>query len=255
MPDPSAPPVLPAAFVHGPAAALDVLLVHGAGGDRTHFPPGLADLPGARVHMLDLPGHGTAGGRGADTIAAYADAVAAYVASARLGRVVLAGHSMGGAIVQTLALRRPGWLVGQALLGTGSRLKVLPVLFDLIDDDWPAAVATVVGGLFGPDADPALVAAVRARYLALDPLVLRGDLRACNGFDAGAALAGLVLPTLVVAAEHDAMTPPKYGRTLAATIPGARYVEIAGAGHLFALERPQALRTALAAFLDTLITE
>lgn len=255
MTDPSATPVLPAAVVHGCAAGPavpDVLLIHGAGGDHRHFPPALTDLPGVRVHALDLPGHGAAEGRFADSVEVYADAVAAYVESCGLTRVVLAGHSMGGAVVMTLALRAPAWLRAQVLIGTGSRLKVLPVLFDLIDDDWPGAVATIVSGLFGPDADPAQVEAVRGRYLDGPPARLRADLRACTRFDIGERLGTLRLPTLVVSGALDVMTPPKYGRALAAAIPGAHHVEIAGAGHMLALERPQAVRAAIAGFLNTL---
>ena len=110
MTDPSATPVLPAAVVHGCAAGAevpDVLLIHSAGGDRRHFPPALTDLPGVRVHALDLPGHGAAGGGFADRVEVYADAIAAYVEARGLARVVLAGHSMGGAVVMTLAVVMP----------------------------------------------------------------------------------------------------------------------------------------------------
>lgn len=255
MSDPSVTPVLPSAAACVPAAGLDLLLIHGAGGDHRHFPPALLDLPGVRVHALDLPGHGDAGGQGAGDIEAFADAIAAWVEARGLRAVVLAGHSMGGAIVQTLALRAPAWLRAQVLLATGSRLKVLPVLFERIDDDWPAAVAIVIGGLFGPHADAALIETQRSRYLELSPALLRADLRACDRFDAGARLGALRLPTLVVSGECDVMTPPKYGRALAATIPGAQHVEISGAGHLLMLERPAAVRAAFADFIATLATE
>jgi pimeloyl-ACP methyl ester carboxylesterase len=34
-----------------------------------------------------------------------------------------------------------------------------------------------------------------------------------------------------LSAEHDRIARPEYGRALAAAIPGATYVEVAGAGH------------------------
>ncbi|HMV40874.1 MAG TPA: alpha/beta fold hydrolase, partial [Plasticicumulans sp.] len=68
----------------------------------------------------------------------------------------------------------------------------------------------------------------------------------------GERLGTLRLPTLVVSGALDVMTPPKYGRALAEAIPGAHHVEIAGAGHMLALERPQAVRAALTGFLTTL---
>jgi len=54
---------------------------------------------------------------------------------------------------------------------------------------------------------------------------------------AAAELAGL--PTLVVSAEHDRIAPPSLGRALAAGIPGARYVEIAGAAHGVTIQDPE----------------
>jgi pimeloyl-ACP methyl ester carboxylesterase len=46
----------------------------------------------------------------ASEIAAYAAVVAELVAALQLDALVLAGHSMGGAIALELALQQPGWL-------------------------------------------------------------------------------------------------------------------------------------------------
>ncbi|MGA8892971.1 MAG: alpha/beta fold hydrolase, partial [Anaeromyxobacteraceae bacterium] len=45
---------------HAPedATGLPLLLVHGAGGTRLHWPGALRRLPGRRVIAVDLPGHG-----------------------------------------------------------------------------------------------------------------------------------------------------------------------------------------------------
>jgi pimeloyl-ACP methyl ester carboxylesterase len=50
-------------------------------------------------------------------------------------------------------------------------------------------------------------------------------------------LAGI--PTLVVSAEKDLIAPPSSGRVIAAGIPGARYIEIAGASHSFPILEPE----------------
>jgi pimeloyl-ACP methyl ester carboxylesterase len=56
------------------------------------------------------------------------------------------------------------------------------------------------------------------------------------------------IPTLVVVGERDALTPPADSEAIAAAIPGARLVTIAGAGHLTPMERPKAVSEALAEF-------
>ena len=49
------------------------------------------------------------------------------------------------------------------------------------------------------------------------------------------------LPTLVIAGEHDRITPATAGRKLAAALPQARFVEIAKAGHAPFLSHPAAV--------------
>jgi pimeloyl-ACP methyl ester carboxylesterase len=53
-----------------------------------------------------------------------------------------------------------------------------------------------------------------------------------------ARLAGVTAPTLVIWGEADRIADPGYGRALAAAIPGARFQELAGTGHLPQLETP-----------------
>src|SRR6476646_7194850 len=82
-----------------------LLLVHGLGGSAANWLT-LAPLllPGRRVVVPELPGHG-----GSDPLpaaaglSAYADALAALLD----GPSGVVGHSLGGAIALRLAIRRP----------------------------------------------------------------------------------------------------------------------------------------------------
>ena len=56
--------------------------------------------------------------------------------------------------------------------------------------------------------------------------------------------------TLVVWGAKDGMTPPKYGRALARTLPYAAFVSIPRAGHLPHIEQPELFGQALDAFLS-----
>jgi len=57
------------------------------------------------------------------------------------------------------------------------------------------------------------------------------------------------VPTLVVAGEHDSISPPDEMREMANQIPESEFVEIADAGHMSPLENPQEFNAALRAFL------
>lgn len=83
-----------------------------------------------------------------------------------------------------------------------------------------------------PETTAAQLAPIFGHDLADQPPVAMRQLRALAAHDVSSRLGELAdIPTLVVSAEHDMISRPEYGRAIAAGIPGARYVEIAGAAH------------------------
>jgi pimeloyl-ACP methyl ester carboxylesterase len=62
-------------------------------------------------------------------------------------------------------------------------------------------------------------------------------------------IACIRVPTLVVVGEHDRTLPPSHSRKIAATIPGARLVELPYAGHLVTVEVPDAVNRLLTDFI------
>ena len=60
----------------------------------------------------------------------------------------------------------------------------------------------------------------------------------------------LNVPSLFMVGAHDALTPPKKARDMAAAAKNSRYVEIADAGHLPTMEAPDAVNQALIEFLN-----
>lgn len=231
-----------------------LVCVHGAGGAGDVWTRQLEGLAGiARVIAPDLPGHGPGDGLGRQSVDAYADWLAAFLDALDLARPVLAGHSMGGAIAQTLALGRPGRLAGLVLVATGARLRVLPRLLELLGERPPEG-RDLVGELSYARTTPRERVAVADRVLGeTAPLVTLGDFLACDRFDVMARLEEVRIPTLVVAGVEDRLTPVKYGRRLAATIPGARLVEIEAAGHFPQLEQPDLVNRAIGEFLASLV--
>ena len=85
-----------------------VLFIHGAGGGQYtwSYQKGYFEKEFNPI-IIELPGHGGSEGKGEEEIARYAEHVDAFLKTLGLQKVFLVGHSMGGAIVQTLALTRP----------------------------------------------------------------------------------------------------------------------------------------------------
>jgi pimeloyl-ACP methyl ester carboxylesterase len=67
--------------------------------------------------------------------------------------------------------------------------------------------------------------------------------------DVTAELAKIDVPTLVVCGQHDGISTPAEMRQIAGAIPGAKYVEVAGAGHMAPLENPELVSAKIAEFL------
>lgn len=233
----------------GPMEGPTVLLVHGAGGSRLHWPPQLRRLPGSTVYTLDLPGHGQSGGSGCETVECYTEAVIAVLEAADVHGVIVIGHSMGGAIAQKLALDYPGWVSALGLIATGARLRVAPAILESIRDDFDHAVALVTRFAWAPDADQSLVELGLEALKETGPDVLFGDFLACDRFDVMDRLEEIDVPVLVVNGTGDRLTPVKYARFLAEHVRDARLVTIEGAGHMVMLERPDELGTAIQEFV------
>lgn len=241
------------ALVEGdPTHKRNLILVHGAGGDHTHWPAELRRLPGANVCALDLPGHGRSTGRERNSVGDYADTVDLFVQTLGMEQASVAGHSMGGAIAQTLALRRPRWLVSIVLVGTGARLRVHPMILEGIQTNFEATIDTICQWAYGPTTSEQMLRRGRQQLLSVDPGVIHGDYAACDAFDIMDQVGNIALPTLILTGSADKMTPPKYGQYLHDRIPGAQLVEIKDGGHMMAVEKPAEVSQAVAHFLGML---
>jgi pimeloyl-ACP methyl ester carboxylesterase len=227
-----------------------IVAIHGSGGDHTSWPENLRALSHAKVYALDLPGHGQSSGSGRNRVEAYADFIESFAAQLDLDNVTLIGHSLGGAIVQTLAVRSPVWLKRIVLVGTGARLKVHPDILDGLLSNFEATVDIVCQWAFGATASEALIDEGRKVMLNTSPEVIHGDYNACNRFDMMNRLSSIRLPALVISGTADQLTPIKYSDYLCKNIPAAKHSIIQDAGHMMALEKPEEFTKRIADFLN-----
>ncbi len=218
-----------------------IVLIHGAGGNHLHWPAALRRLPDARVYAIDLPGHGRSDGPGRTSIEEYAADVVGFLDGVGLERAILVGHSMGGAIAQTVALRYPERVAGLVLVGTGARLRVSPLILEGILQNFAGVLDLMDEWAWGPETPPELVARGRRMMARVDPQVLWGDFVACDRFDVRDQVGKISAPTLIITGSEDRMTPPRFGQWLEEHIPGARFVLVEGAGHMVMLEKPEDL--------------
>ncbi len=250
--------------VHSPRAAIHfasanenaggppLLLVHGAGGESHAWPPQLRRLAGQPVYAVDLPGHGASPGRGRANIAEYAADLDALATAAGWPPLVVAGHSMGGAIALQLAQAYPAQVAALILIGTGARLAVNPAILEETLRDPSAVITRIQRWQWAPGSDPALMEQGAAQLQATPPQTLHDDYLACDRFDLRARLGEIRQPALICCGTVDQMTPLSLSEELAARLPAAELRTFPGGGHMLPLEQPQAIAAALSEWLAAL---
>jgi len=223
--------------------------------------PTLADH--YRVLRFDLPGHALTPAPGEPfSIADIADGVIAFVDSEGGGPFHYAGISIAGAVGLELALRHPDRLLNLAVLCSGAKIgaaegwreRAAHIRANGTDD----VIAGSAERWFAPgflERSPAAAAATLATLGEVDDESYALCCDALSRFDVTGAVHGIRSRTLCVSGEFDLPTPTAQLQELAARIPGARHVTIAGVAHLPALERPETVAALLLEFLEPTLSE
>ena len=226
-----------------------LLLIHGAGGNRTHWPKSLRPVANYETFVLDLPGHGRSDLPGCNTVDDFADAVAAFIQS-MTKPIVVVGHSMGGGIAQAIGLKQLPNVVGLVLIGTSARLPVGQVILDNALANPTEAIDFIARYAWSDSAPDEMRALTRQVLTEVPPVILHGDFSACNQFNLTGQLGSINIPTLVISGSEDKMTLAKYGRFLANEIPNAQYHCLKGVGHYIMLEKPAEVAALVEQFLQ-----
>jgi len=228
-----------------------LVFIHGAGGSSAFWQAQVEGLaPRANTLAIDLPGRGRSIGPGRQKIEDYASAVADFITEINIPDPILCGLSMGGAIAQQVLLDYPNRLKAAILMGTGARMKVAPAFFQSIEEDYHNFVDWLCKICISKITDSKIVIPFREDVLRCKPEITLGDFRACDRFDVADRIASVKMPVLVVTAEEDKLTPPKFGDFLAKQIENTSRVHIMDAGHIVPMEKPDEINKVIMKFLD-----
>ncbi|HWG01080.1 MAG TPA: alpha/beta fold hydrolase [Trebonia sp.] len=213
---------------------------------------GAGDGAAARLGLagLDARGHGDSSWDGEPfTVADMADDTAAVIEATASGPVGVIGLSMGGSTALALAARRPD-LVSRLVIADGSACYGPDRV-----EQWAERARLAEGKprarqlefqrdrWFGPAfraAHPETVARACEIFLRTNSAAHAAACRALGGLDATGQLGQITVPALVMVGSEDYATPPAMARAIAAGIPGAELMVLAGARHMSLIEQPSA---------------
>lgn len=242
-----------------------VLFIAGTGGaGRTwhiHQVPAFV-AAGYRCITFDNRGIGaTESASGFSTAQMVAD-TAELIETVVGGPVRLVAMSMGAFIAQELMLVRPELVTQAVLMGTRGRVDETRRAFRAADlelaesgIELPAAYAAKVRVLenFSPKTinDAAAISEWVEMFTAF-PLRRtagwRGQMTVVPTENRLAAYRSIATEVLVIGFGDDVITPPALGREVGEALANGRYIQIANAGHLGFLERPDPVNNAMLQF-------
>lgn len=230
-----------------------IVFLHGAGGSHHTWRDQWAELKGtARIVVPDLPGHGGSGGGPKESIEAYAAWTREFAREAGIGKFVLAGHSMGGAVALQAALNGIPGLEALILAGTGAKLKVSPVILEGIASRFREFAPELVEWMMARATGTDLREDVTKDILSTRAATYAADFKACDAFDVRERIGAIRVPALLLFGDDDRLTPLRYGEYLARNLPGAVLKIIRDAGHVAMLEKAAEVNGAIRSFIRSL---
>ncbi len=220
-----------------------IIFVHGAGGSAATWFMQLKGLSNDfHIIALELNGHGKSPDRlDDDTIESYLTDINGIVK--QYEKPVLAGHSMGGALSQLYALRHPEKISGIILISTGAKLRVAPLIFDMLENNFEGYIDAAGSYMFYEETSTELIEASKNEIRKCKPSIINRDFTACNGFDIMESISEISLPSLILVGEQDLMTPMKYSNYLHEKLQNSTLHVIENAGHSVMLEQPGQFNT------------
>ncbi|HVC48012.1 MAG TPA: alpha/beta hydrolase [Terracidiphilus sp.] len=226
-------------YAMGPVKGPVVVLVHGLGGrseDWANLAPYLVKA-GFRVYMPDLPGYGKSE-KPADfsySVRDEAGVVVGFLDALGLKQVDLGGCSMGGWIVQLVAVEHPE-RVKRLMLFDSAGIYVKPKWNTSLFTPQSVAEVNELNALLTPNASkvPGFVAKDIVRITRQDGWVIQRAMTSMlTGKDTtDALLPKLAVPVLLVWGQKDAITPVTQGETIHRLVPQSALDVIPGCGHL-----------------------
>lgn len=255
------------------AAPTTMIVVHGFRGEHHGLEPVIAHLPGVRIISPDLPGFGETApipGRRHD-LDAYVEWLTAFAAAVAPGAVIL-GHSFGSIVaaaavargLKTTRLILVNPIGAPALEGPRGILTRLAVFYYWAGARLPrplgeallrnGLIVRVMSVSMAKTRDPELRRFIHDQHDTYfsrfaDREVLHQAFVTSVSHDVRESAPAIAVPTLLVAAVRDDITPIEAERHLATLFPQAELVEIDDVGHLIHYETPDQAAAAISRFL------
>jgi len=236
-----------------------VLFLHGSGMDHRAWALQTRwfAFHGYSVLAPDFPGHSLSKGEPLPSIEAMGAWLIDFLQAADVEQVHVVGHSQGFLAALELAHQSTGVVRSLSGIGTAAAIPVNPALIETAQVSAEKAADLMLQWGFGPQAQYGISAVPGMQPIAIGRQIMSGnplaeDLMACANYEAGEQVAKtLDIPSCLILAGKDRMTPLKAGKALASVM-GAAVTVLPQYGHMLPVEAPKPCLQALREFIGSL---
>ena len=228
-----------------------IIFIHGSGGNSNLWKHQLDGLDGISSKIaIDLPSHAQSDKFSELSLELYVDVLNSLIDSLKLKEVILAGQSLGGAVIQAYYFTYPEKVSALVLIATGARLRVLPMTFEILKGDFQQFLNSSPMGAFYKKTSKDITDFYIKESSKTEREVFHNDFTICDKFDVMDKMNLIKVPCLIICGKDDKMTPPKYSMYFNDKIERSELVLIDKAGHLVMLEKPKEVNQAIINFND-----
>jgi pimeloyl-ACP methyl ester carboxylesterase len=189
------------------------------------------------LYTLDLPSHSKSDEFSEHSLELYVNVLRKFIEQLDLKDVILGGHSLGGAVIQSYYFKFPSDVTALLLIGTGGRLRVLPSTLETVKNDFSKFIEDMNDDL-------------KNEFLKTPGNVCYDDFKICDEFDTLDKTGLIEIPCLILVGKEDEMTPVKYSEFFHKKIKNSELVIIDNATHLVMIDQPMKLNEAIENYIN-----
>lgn len=236
--------------INGNGTEKAIIFIHGSGGNSNLWKYQLNDLDGISSKIaVDLPSHAQSDKFSELSFELYVDILNVLIDSLKLKEVVLAGQSLGGAVIQSYYFKYPEKVSALVLIATGARLRVLPSTFEILKKGLQEFLKFSPIGAFYKETSKEITDYYIKEASKTEREVFHDDYSICDRFDVMDKMILIKIPCLIICGKDDKLTPPKYAMYFNDKIERSELILIDKAGHIIMLEKPEEVNQAIKDFI------
>ncbi len=227
-----------------------LVFIHGSGGDSSIWKHQFDIDINYSIIALDLPSHGRSDKFETLSLDLYVDVLKKFIESLNYEKMILCGHSLGGAVIQSFYFNYPNFVNKLILVGTGARLKVSQVILESLKTNYDKFLNDLPVGAFSRKTPTNIINEYIKESSTIGSEVTYQDFSICDKFDMLEKTSSIKIPCLIIVGAEDKLTPVRYSNYFHENIKINDYKIIKQAGHMVMLEKSEEFNKVIQDFIQ-----